>query len=391
MKINNSNIIMSSTRNYSKFQATGFKISHEYQMPGAGSQSSDNSNNAASLTISKESADVSAKKKQLREDERADMLKNMVGGKKDNSSVEQIDSESTDEQIVKLLRKLMKELEKIRKGEKGVNLDDDTQSSDNQSILDLRSFQAAAFGNIDNSGTENNASSGITMSGYQTWIRKTDAYSMSGEAESTTFSTTGLVQTEDGRSINFSLDLEMSRSFVEATHVISESTEKIYCDPLVINVGSDFTNISDKKFVFDLNNDGNEENISMLGSGSGFLALDANEDGKINNGSELFGAKTGDGFGELSQYDEDENGWIDENDDIFNKLKVWMKNDDGTDSLISLKDADVGAIYTGSVSTEFSVNSLENNENKAAIRSSGIFLKESDANTGTIQHVDFAI
>ena len=36
----------------------------------------------------------------------------------------------------------------------------------------------------------------------------------------------------------------------------------------------------------------------------------------------LFGTSSGDGFKDLAEYDEDGNGWIDENDSIFNRLKV---------------------------------------------------------------------
>ena len=60
-----------------------------------------------------------------------------------------------------------------------------------------------------------------------------------------------------------------------------------------------------------------------------FLALDLNGDGRINNGSELFGALSGNGFADLAQYDSDANGWIDENDEIFQRLKVWSGADDG--------------------------------------------------------------
>ena len=41
-------------------------------------------------------------------------------------------------------------------------------------------------------------------------------------------------------------------------------------------------------------------------------ALDINEDGKINDGKELFGTASGNGFGDLAAYDQDNNGWIDE-------------------------------------------------------------------------------
>lgn len=44
---------------------------------------------------------------------------------------------------------------------------------------------------------------------------------------------------------------------------------------------------------------------------------------------------------EISAYDSDHNGWIDENDAVFERLKIWTKDANGNDRLISLKDADV--------------------------------------------------
>ena len=55
----------------------------------------------------------------------------------------------------------------------------------------------------------------------------------------------------------------------------------------------------------------------MLGKGSGFLALDKDGNGKIDDGNELFGTKSSDGFGDLREYDSDGSGWIDENDEIL--------------------------------------------------------------------------
>lgn len=162
------------------------------------------------------------------------------------------------------------------------------------------------------------------------------------------------------------------------------------CDPLVINVGSNVTSVLDQKFRFDLDSDGAEDEISMLGEGSGFLALDINEDGKINDGNELFGTKSGNGFTDLADYDKDHNGWIDENDEVFDKLKIWFKHEDGTDRLISLKEADVGAIYLGNASTEFSLKNDDTHALNGIVRTTGIFLKES-AGAGTIQHVDLAL
>jgi len=225
-----------------------------------------------------------------------------------------------------------------------------------------------------------------TASPYTLWERVCQTTISYSEEESTTFASRGLVQTSDGRSIDFGIELSMSRSF---TAVYDEFTYQEYMvtDPLVINVDSDVTSVSDMKFFFDLDADGEEEEISFAGEGCGFLALDLNEDGVINDGSELFGTKSGNGFRDLAKYDKDHNGWIDENDQIYEKLRVWTKDEDGNDQLIDLRKAGVGAIYLGSARTQFALTD-ENNYVNAYIRSTGIFLRE-DGGVGSISQVDF--
>ena len=208
------------------------------------------------------------------------------------------------------------------------------------------------------------------------------------ETEETCFSTNGKVVTADGREIDFNLELSMSRSFTEY-YEKNVTSLRTFTDPLVINLDSPIADVSDVKIRFDLDCDGNEDEISALGSGSGYLALDLNEDGIINDGSELFGTSSGDGFRDLSAYDSDGNGWIDEADEIFDKLVIAFIKEDGTQELVKLKDRDVGAIYTGHADTMFSLNDLGNNEPKARIRQTGIFLYESGM-MGTIQHLDLA-
>lgn len=210
------------------------------------------------------------------------------------------------------------------------------------------------------------------------------------ESEQTSFSTTGTVVTSDGREISFNLDLSMSRSFEE--YYETSNTRQIVqmMDPLVINLDTDMASLSDQKFEFDLDQDGILDSISMLQSGSGYLALDKNGDGIINDGSELFGTSSGDGFYDLSMYDEDGNGWIDENDEIFSKLLIWSKDENGNDELYHLKEKGVGAICLQKASTEFSLNSLKTNQTNGQIRSTGVFLYE-NGNVGTMQQMDLAI
>ena len=220
-----------------------------------------------------------------------------------------------------------------------------------------------------------------------TLVSRTESFV--AESEYTSFSAKGIARTEDGREINFNVDYSMSREFMSYTEINEEAALNL-CDPLVINVDSSVASVSDQKFAFDLNADGRSENISYLGKGSGFLALDKDKNGKIDDGRELFGASSGDGFKDLSAYDEDGNGWIDENDKGYDELKVWFKNEDGTDTLLSLKQADVGAVYLGNASTEFSLKSEDNSSTNAIIRRSGIFLKEKGG-AGTLQHLDMAL
>lgn len=209
------------------------------------------------------------------------------------------------------------------------------------------------------------------------------------EEESTSFSTTGMVKTSDGREIEFNLELSMSRSFTEAYSRTIDFGSPRFTDPLVINMDCDAADVTDQKFYFDLDADGHEEAISRLAPGSGFLALDKNGDGKINDGSELFGAKSGNGFKDLAKYDSDGNGWIDEADEVFKDLMIWSKDKDGKDKLVGLGQAGIGAIYLGSAATEFSLNNLETNEANARIRSTGIFLYE-NGGMGTMQQLDLA-
>lgn len=208
------------------------------------------------------------------------------------------------------------------------------------------------------------------------------------EHEECDFNTTGTVTTADGRTIDFGISFSMSRSFESYSETnISQALQLM--DPLVINLDGNPTQISDQKFFFDLDCDGNEDELSNIGAGSGFLALDINNDGVINDGSELFGTKSGDGFYDLSKYDLDGNGWIDEADEIFDSLRVLAFNPDGSQSLYSLKESGVGAICLQNVSTSFAYNDDNNNTN-ALLRSSGVYLRE-NGTAGTISHIDLAV
>lgn len=208
------------------------------------------------------------------------------------------------------------------------------------------------------------------------------------EKESTSFSTVGTVRTGDGREINFNINVGMSRSFEERYREQLDLASFTFCDPLVINLDTDAAELTDQTMFFDIDADGTPDEVAGLGSGSGYLALDKNGDGIINDGSELFGTKSGNGFADLAQYDEDGNGWIDENDAIWDKLKIWMKDENGNDVLYKLSEKGVGAICLQNVSTDYTQKS-QTGQTLGAVRYSGAFLYE-NGDCGTIQHVDVA-
>ena len=218
-----------------------------------------------------------------------------------------------------------------------------------------------------------------------------DARESHYEAESTQFAAQGVVRTADGKEIAFDLQLSMERVYAreESVSVRLGDAVRQMKDPLVINFGGAAAQLTSGKFSFDIDSDGRADQVSFVGPDSGFIALDRNGDGKINDGSELFGAQSGDGFQDMAAFDEDKNGWIDDNDAVFAQLKVWSKDAEGNDVLSGLKGRGVGALYLGRTATPFEVKT-GGNDLLGAVRSSGVYLNE-NGSAGTLQQIDLAV
>lgn len=207
------------------------------------------------------------------------------------------------------------------------------------------------------------------------------------EKEDVDFTARGIIRTADGKEISFSLWLEMSREAVESDSLRIRAGDALK-DPLVINLnGSAAQLTTDKSFAFDIDSDGNDENLPGLGQGRGYLALDLNSDGMINNGNELFGPKSGNGFHELAAYDTDGNQWIDENDEVFNRLSVLSMDEKGITSLRSLYSLGIGAVYLPNRSTSFDLKDQSGSELLGKVKASGIFIRN-DGTVGTVQQID---
>lgn len=205
------------------------------------------------------------------------------------------------------------------------------------------------------------------------------------EYEKTDFKAGGVITTSDGREIDFSMSLSMSREFYSEQNLHVRAGDALK-DPLVINFSGTAAQLGQRNFQFDIDADGHKDQIAFVGPGSGFLALDKNGDGAINDGSELFGALSGNGFQDLSRYDSDGNNWIDENDAIYENLRIWSKNSDGKDQLVALGQAGVGALYLGHIESLFNIKDTEN-ELLGQVRSTGLAVMES-GQTVTMQQLD---
>ncbi len=228
-----------------------------------------------------------------------------------------------------------------------------------------------------------------SFSNYQLVATREASTITYSESEMTCFRASGIVHTADGRDIDIGINLKMTRSFTSSYTESVTTLSKQLIDPLVINLDDAPATLNDLSFLFDMDCDGKEEEIKTLGTGSGFLAYDKNEDGIINDGTELFGTKSGNGFSDLAAYDTDNNGWIDEADEIFDKLKIWSFDSEGNPVLYTLLEKNIGAICLQSADTEFSVSAANNGNTDGYIRQTGIFLYES-GKIGTVQHVDLA-
>lgn len=221
------------------------------------------------------------------------------------------------------------------------------------------------------------------------WGVEYDYHDTRDEAEHTAFSAQGIVRTADGREIRFDLNLSMKRVWHEESSVSLRAGDGRRKDPLVLNFDGKAAELSPTRFRFDLDADGTAEDVPLLGRGSGYLALDLNGDGKITSGAELFGPQSGDGYADLAKYDADGNRWIDENDVVFERLRIWSPTVEGGGTLATLQQRNVGALSLDRLSTPFELRTTSN-DSLGAIRTSSIYLTEDDQ-AGTTQQIDLTV
>lgn len=221
------------------------------------------------------------------------------------------------------------------------------------------------------------------------WGVSYDRRQVYAESEFMSFSVKGVVNTADGKQIAVEVQLNMSRQFVMRHNLSLQFGDAKIVDPLVLSYDGPAADFTDTTFRFDLDSDGASEEMPSLAAGSGFLTIDRNGDGVVNNGSELFGPSSGNGFAELKELDSDGDDWLDADDPVFDRLRIWTRDEQGKDTLIALGQKGIGAIYLGSLSAPFSVKD-QDNVLQAQNTRMGIYLRES-GQPGIVQQVELAV
>lgn len=117
------------------------------------------------------------------------------------------------------------------------------------------------------------------------------------------------------------------------------STKRFFLEaPIVIdldNNGFEFLGLKDSRVFFDIDNDEMRELVSWLKKGDGFLVIDKNKNGQVDDVTEFFGKndKAKSDVQEFLQYDLNDDGILDASDPIFAEIKIWQDlNQDGKSS-----------------------------------------------------------
>ena len=154
--------------------------------------------------------------------------------------------------------------------------------------------------------------------------------------------------------LEFTFSIEVS-----AETVVVQQQQVQQGDPLVLDLDDDGIELTNYRngARFDLLGAGQSVNTAFVTGGDAFLALDRNNDGLINNGTELFGEQNGaaNGFEELRKLDSNGDGMIDALDDGFARLRLFRDNGNGITEqgeLLSLAEAGVAAIDLNYTNTQ---------------------------------------
>ena len=163
-----------------------------------------------------------------------------------------------------------------------------------------------------------------------------------------------------------------------------------YADPLVLDLNGDGLDLTSAEngAIFDINADGIQDRTGWVQGDDALLVLDRNDNGKIDDGSELFGDQNGsaNGFQELARYDDNQDGKINRQDQVFKALKLYRDlNGDG-----KVQDSEFSTLNNlgiKSLNLHFLRDSAKINGNRILLQSS---FEREDGTTGKVADVLFA-
>ncbi len=190
----------------------------------------------------------------------------------------------------------------------------------------------------------------------------------------------GAAELADGQLVQWSFEFSMQSERFSYNVRQQDALQ----DPLVLSLDQSPVRLMDSSYEIDFFGQGSRQQLPDLAAGQYYLMYDRNGDQQLNSGLELFGPQTGQGFAELGQLDQDQNGFIDAGDTKFQHLGLW-RSDTG---FRPLTDYQIGALSTQSAATPFDL--YRGDQLTGRIVRSGVYLNE-NGRAGLMQQIDVNI
>jgi len=252
-------------------------------------------------------------------------------------------------------------------------LDNLTSNAEVNNIYE--SQQVGMEGYVTIAGQHFNADDMLNVKQWQTH-KQSLTYQMQGQFEL------------DGQSLLVDYSFALTSEHTQYQHL--EMSASALKDPLIIQFSQQGLGQIIDTQGFDINSDNKLDTLPVFSGDVGYLVYDKNQNNKADNGGELFGPKSGDGFADLALLDSNNNGFIDSDDDAFEEIYIWQPEaDDLAEQWLSLAEANIQAISTSAIATPFSFYN-DNNEVSAQLRQSSFALSDAGIGYG-VHQVDVVI